>query len=461
MSRRVEVADPRAAERLEAALRQRARGQTALVKLTRADATALTGVPLAQAEPALKSLVKRYRSHLAVTDEGELVYEFDPALERRDRVTLRERLARAGAVAWRGFTFAFKIWIVVVMIAYVVAFVAMMIALATARSSSDRDDRRGGGLGGIPWIWYWMMPDLAPRTDPWGRPLRRREGPPPKRFYQSVFDFVFGPKAPAVDDKAGEKRLIAFLRDHKGRITATELVALTGLSVQQAEEELTRLMVEYDGEVDVADDGTLIYTFEELLKSAGAAGARGESWRWEWDAPEPTASLTGNTGGANTAIVGFTAFNLIASMTVGPAFLARMHMGGEPWAMFLVTWFPLIFSALFFAVPAARAVVERRRATKRARRRMRRELLRAIWQQGELDPDVTAREVAERTGQSVADARRVLDRLAAELEVDIDGRADGSMRYRFPRLGEERSAVEKVRATARAPELGPVVFTSE
>src|SRR5258706_4255670 len=201
-ARRVLVADPRAEERVERALRERSRGQTALVKLTPADATALTGVPLAQAEPALKSLVKRYRSHLAVTDDGDLVYEFDPKLERRDRVPLRERLARVGAAASRGVQLAVKIWIVVVMIAYVVAFVAMMIALATARSSSDRDDRRGGGGFGLPWIWYLMMPDLAPHTDAWGRPVRRREGPPPKRFYLSVFDFVFGPKAPPVDDKA-------------------------------------------------------------------------------------------------------------------------------------------------------------------------------------------------------------------------------------------------------------------
>ncbi len=250
------------------------------------------------------------------------------------------------------------------------------------------------------------------------------------------------------------------MRDHKGRLTASELVGLTGLSMLKAEEELTRLMVEYDGDVEVADDGTLLYTFDELLKTTGG---RGGSWRWEWDEPETAPALTGNTPGANTAIVGFTAFNLIASLSVGPAFLARVHMAGEPWAQFLVTWFPLLFSAMFFAVPAARLVVERRRATKRARRKMRRELLRAIWLEegGELDPDVTARAVAERTGRPADEARRALDRLAAELEVDIDGRADGSMRYRFPRLGEERRAVEKARAAARPPQLGPVVFTSE
>jgi hypothetical protein len=141
---KTKVEDPAATRLLFDALKQKVRGQTALVKLTPADAVALTGMPSAQAEPALKSLVKTYRSHLAVTEEGELVYEFDPSLERRDKVPLRERLAAAGQVAWRGFQFLFKIWIVVTLVVYVVAFIAMMISLMFARSSDDRDDRRGG-----------------------------------------------------------------------------------------------------------------------------------------------------------------------------------------------------------------------------------------------------------------------------------------------------------------------------
>jgi hypothetical protein len=96
----VKTMDPRAREVLFDALKQKARGQTALVKLTRADAVALTGLPNEQAEPALKSLVATYRSHMAVTDDGDLVYEFDPSLERRDKVPLSERLAGRGR--WRG-----------------------------------------------------------------------------------------------------------------------------------------------------------------------------------------------------------------------------------------------------------------------------------------------------------------------------------------------------------------------
>ena len=39
-------------------------------------------------------------------------------------------------MAWRGFQFLFKIWIVVTLVVYVVAFVAMMISMMVARSST-------------------------------------------------------------------------------------------------------------------------------------------------------------------------------------------------------------------------------------------------------------------------------------------------------------------------------------
>jgi hypothetical protein len=459
---KVKVDDPRAQRLLFDALKQRARGRTELVKLTRADAVALTGLPNDEAEPALKKLVGTYRSHLAVTDEGELVYEFDPSLERRDKVPLGERLRAAGQVAWRGFQMFFKIWIVVTLVVYVVAFLAMMISLMFAKQGDDRDgDRRGGGGGGMPWLWFWLMPDLAPRgyyRDGYGRGMRRKK--PEKRFYQSVFDFVFGPKTASIDPRAADKRLLAFLREHKGRVTASELSALSGLSLAAAEEELTRLMVEYDGEVEVAEDGTLLYVFDEVLPSATAVGTR---WSWSWDEPDPVPPLTGNTSGADAVTGGFAGFNLLASMTIGPAFLQRVHLAGDPIAHFFVTLFPLMFSAIFFAVPAARWALRRRKLRRRDERQLRRALLREIWTEPATprDPEELALLAATRTAQPVAAARAMLDELVRDLDGDIDSDADGRVRYVFPRLGEEQRAVAAARKSAPDRQLGAVVFSSE
>jgi hypothetical protein len=459
----VKVYDPHAERVLVDALKQRARGNTAMIKVTRGDAVALTGLPSEQAEPALKQLVKTYRSHLAVTEEGELVYAFDPSLERRDKVPLRERLEAAGQLAWRGFQFLFKVCIAVTLVVYVLAFVAMMVALMFAKQGNDRDDRRGGG-GGFPMLWFWLMPDLAPPGyygyDPYGRPIRRpvTRGPK-KRFYVSVFDFVFGPKTAPVDPRQADRRLLSFLREQKGRITASELSALTGLSLAAAEEELTRLMVEYDGEVEVADDGTLLYVFDELLASASKGD---EKWTWAWKQPDPVPPLTGNTSGANVAIGAFAGFNLLASLTIGPEFLARYHLW-DPTIGFFVTLFPLIFSAVFFAVPAARWVVRQRRLKKRERRQLRRALLREIWEAPATprDPDALAESASLATGMPKAEARQILEKLLVELEGDVEPDGDGKVRYVFPRLAEEQAAVAKARAATPEKRLGEVVFSSE
>ena len=350
---RVLVDDPRSERVLFDALKERARGRTELVRLTKADAVTLTGLPSEQAEPALKALVRDYRSHLAVTEEGDLVYEFDPSLERRDKVPLKERLAEAGRIAWKGFTFLFKIWIVVTLIVYVVAFVVMMLSLMVAQSSSNNNDRRRGRGFDFPWIWFWLMPDLAPQQSRY-QPVRPRpRGGPQKRFYQSVFDFVFGPAQPPVDERDADRSFLAYVREHKGRITASEVVMLTGLSLAQAEEELTRLMAEYDGDVEVSDDGSLLYVFPELLVSAESTQAR---WRYVWDKDSSEPKLTGNSGGANAAIAGFAGFNLLASFTIAPLFLHRFGLAPDPTVNFFIQTFPLMFSSIFFAVPAARAV---------------------------------------------------------------------------------------------------------
>jgi hypothetical protein len=458
-ARKVIVADPQAEERLLAALRGKPAKKGELVRVTRADAVAMTGMPSDQAEPALKSLVKSYRSHVAVTDEGELVYAFDPSLERRDRVPLGERVRTFGRALWKGFQFLFKIWIVVTLVVYVVAFIAMMLALVFARSSDDRDDHRGGGGDGMFWLWFWLMPDMAP---PGYYERRGRQRPKrTKRFYLSVFDFVFGPKQAPVDPRESDKRLLAFLRDHKGRVTAAELVALTGLTYERADEEMTRLMVEYDGEVEVADDGTLIYVFKDILPSASSADTW---WSWVWDRSTPPQPLTGNTPGTDAAVGGLAGFNLIASLTIAPAFLMRFGLESDPIAAFFTTWFPLAFSSVFFAVPGVRWLVKRRRDKKLARAAIRRELLREVWEHpnDRFDPEVVAARIAERTGQPKELARKQLDKLLAELDGEVDTDAEGRMRYRFDRLAAERKAIEGARAQVRQlPTLGSVVFTSE
>ena len=438
----------------------RGRGGT----LTRADATAASGLDVNETDAALKRLLGHYKSHLAVTESGELLYTFDKSMERRDRVPLSERVAAVGDALWSGFTLAFKVVIAVTLVAYVAAFVAMMVAMLFAKSN-DRDDRRSDrGGGGFPMLLFWMMPDWAP---PEMRQRQRRRGPPGKRFYKSVYDFVFGPDGQPLDERAAERELVAFLRAKDGRITASDLVAVTGWSLTRAEEEATRLLADYDGEPEVAEDGTLVYVFPSLRKTAGElAGARTSAgWRYTWDETRTPSPLTGNTSNTDTLIGFLNAFNLVGGFLIGPAFLARFGLAGSAALVGAVTWFPLAFSSLFFAVPAARWLRGRGRSARLLGQSLRAELVHEIIARrgASFDPAELTTRVAKQLGAPVEATRGELERLLKDLDGDVTTDDAGVMRYQFPRVTEELTASEAARTLAPASErdAGEVVFSSE
>lgn len=419
-------------------------------RLTLADAITASGLPAAHAEQALTSLLREYRSHVAATDKGELIYEFDPSFERRDAVPFREKLSRAGRALWRGFTFTFKIAIVATLIGYFVLFVAMMLAMIFARRGEDRD-RDGGFDIGWPlfWIWGWSPHGYAHR-----HPRLRRK--PQKPLYKKVFDFVFGPPKPQLDPLADEKDILAYIRRNDGRISAADLVGLMGWDMAKAEEEATRLMADYGGEPEVTDDGVVLYVFRDLRKTALAEVAPDERRpvRRAWERMETAPPLTGNGAGTNTAIGFFNGFNLLAPFWIVPAFEARLLTSLEPYSI-LLRDFPVAFSTIFFAVPLGRWIVERGREGRRQERNRRRELLRQVYavEGAPLPPERLAPEPA---------LEATLTRALVPLGGDVDPGEDGKMRYVFPRIQQELQAVARARrqATGKERDAGEVVFSS-
>ena len=452
-------------ERAERLLADALRGRGGAI--TKADAVSLTGLSTDETEAALNSLLQDYKSHLAVTEEGELIYKFDPAMVRRDAPTLGERIQQLAQLLWRGFTFRFKIWIMVMLVVYVVAFVAMLIALLFAKSSSDRDDRRSSRGGGIdPWLLYWLMPDWAPRgyydRDPYGRGRQKPKGPQ-KRFYQSVFDFVFGPPQ-KTDALAAEKEAVQYLRSVDGRITTTDLVALTGWSYDRADEEATRLLASYGGEPEVQDDGTIVYSFPALRKTAGEVTS-GHAWNYTWRQDRKLAPLTGNTSGANTAVTVMNGFNLLGALAIGPAFLLKYGIQGDT-ANLLVTQFPLAFSAVFFAVPGARWLKQRGAAKRLAEETARATLIGEIFTRKgapALPGDLVNAAVKRSAGLEAGPVRKMLEKLLVDLDGDVTTDEAGATLYGFPRMASELAAADQARRLAPASErdAGQVVFSSE
>lgn len=437
------------AERAKVLMMTALRGRDA--KLTRADAIVASGLPEEEAGEALTALLKEYRSHLSATESGELLYEFDPAFERRDALSWRERAAAVGNRLWKGFTFLFKLTIVTTLVAYFAAFMAMTVAMIVARSSSDRDDDGGGfGFGGLFWFWGWDM-----GGDGYGRQRPRFAARRPREpFYKRVFAFVFGPPTPPDDPLADEKRIVSYIRAQRGRIAAVDLVRLMGWTFPRAEQEVTRLMVDYGGEPEVTEDGVVLYTFKAVRKTAGGA-VEMASPCWAPGRIERAAPLTGNEPGTNAMIAAFNGFNLLAPFSIVPAFESRLHVSLASWR-FLLSDFPLAFSALFFAVPAGRWIKARREAARLRARNSRRQLLGRIFSRTLARP----REELAPTPELAAALDEELVALGGDIAPEPD--EQGRILYTFPRIEEETAAVARARAAAPSAEedAGLVVFSS-
>lgn len=439
------------------------------------DVAADAGLPTEDVRAGLKSLLESYRGHLAVSDSGDLLYQFDPRLIERGTEPWLHRARSALAKALRG---GFKAWIVVMLVSYFVVFVALVIAALFANKGGR--DSRGGGWGRgrhhggfhVPdfWFWYWIW---GPRWrigrpyygHKWERTLDKDDKVP---FYKKVFAFVFGPDRPRPTQSQRDRGTIRLIRSKSGVLTTAELVEHTALTFPEAESEMGRLLGAYGGEAVVSPDGELVYAFPELMTSAHEP-KRTRTPNPAWLRLEPPLELTGNTGGANAAVAGMNAFTLIASATSPWFIFPRLGIGGTA-ALIGLVWVPVVFSTIFFAVPLVRALSVKLENRRRAARNVRRVLLGLVYKRALDDghpvavPDAHAY-VASKLRDQVVEAREVeaaLHGLAAELDADVAVDEAGIARFTFPALRRAFLAGDAVRRKLELEKrtLGEIIYST-
>lgn len=459
-------------------------------RATLGDITAETGLERAEAEAALRRLLEQRRGHLEVGESGDIVYRFDRRLISREAEPFWSRVRRG---AWKAFTWAFKVWIVAMLLVYFVIFMALLLAAIFAGNRDNdnggwggdsRGGRRSGGLHlplGDIWLWYWLWsPDWRRRPyygegygggyggdDARGHAgarrggRGRRDGPP---FYKKVFAFVFGPDEPRRSRADRDREHLRFIRARRGVVSTADFVTYSGLERQEAEEELARLMAAHEGDVSVSSDGTLLYRFPELMVSAhGTVEDREPAPAWQ--RLEPARPVTGNSSGTNAMIAGLNGFNLVAAASAPLFIFPRLGIGG-PAAEIALIWVPLAFSATFFAVPLLRRIGVTRENTRRALRNVRKVMLGMATRSDELvAPTVRARlnELLKgKLGAKVA-PDLVFDRLVAEFDGEVERGTDDVERFRFPTLHRELAAAAASRAdlALEQREVGEIVYASD
>jgi hypothetical protein len=468
--------------------------------LTVADAAAKTGLALRDAETGLKWLSTEYRGQLRVTAEGQLVHLFPHGFakpwEGRDA---RRRLAQAFGRGLMGvLRFVVRAWVAIVLVGYAAIFVALILAMTFAKQGND--SRRSDGLPGgalayaffrvlgdaLFWTFHpWSPFSVYSASGAWGggyeaqRFAPRRAAGPRVPLYERVNRFFFGPTPPPDDPLETPRRVLAAIRAGKGRIGLADVMRATGLPREEADPMMARLMLDYEGDVGVSEDGGIFYSFPALRKTAEADAAPASvsappPAAWE-RGPKALPLLTGNSGGTNVGIAALNAFNLFMGFwAIGNGLtLERVaHLfdrvpqpvfdTGVPIALGVV---PLVFSALLFVVPIGRAIARPFRRRKEAEERGRLAVLRSVLERVRSKEPMTDR-VAASAWQAAAGAPagpKRLDRELIALGGDVAIEPTGETRWRFADLETEAAAVAAEREAAADDEarLGEVVYATD
>lgn len=408
------------------------------------DVAAATGYSISDINEALKRLLELYRAKVVVdTNTGKLVFDFLYPLEKVGKKTFKEHFFNFLQFLWKIFQIIYKAAIGVILIVYTVIFVIILLAVIIASSSSDRD-RRGGGLsldifGGIfraifeglyILSWTGAIQDVA---DPSG--LRYKKYAPEKNkgknFVQSVFHFVFGPDNPPVDKYADEIEAIAYVRKRsKGKLTAADIVLLTGCTYDEAEERLARYAVKFGGELEVDEKGVVVADFSNMLHSEKSFDEG--KIVYYFDEIEPPVEITGNSTGRNVGIIAMNIFNMVMSFVI-ISFVATMNsseyteyatkMDIPGWVVFALGWFPLFFSVSFFLIPIFRIPFVLRQKNKRNENIMRKKIFYALYT---LKSNITMEKISQIINLPTElndKANNVLHKLIVDLrgEIELDG----------------------------------------
>jgi hypothetical protein len=441
------LAPDRAAEALRAVLADH-RGD-----LTIADAAARSGLPLRDAELGLHRLLQAHAGHLSVTDRGELLFRFPGGLVRPfgGALGVLRVLGRVGlgVVRWTG-----RLALTVFLLGYTILAALAMFVASFLIAAIAEDGAPVEGAGYLLWATLELVSDAIYWSfHPLRAPDELGEGPHrrPRAFYERVNGFFLGPPRPAHDPRAAARLLVSEVRARRGRIGLGDVVRVTGLAPEPAGQLVSRLLVDYDGHVDVTDDGAIVYRFPALRPSTAEPAPLAPPPIWQRVRPLP--AFTGNTAGTNAKILALLAF-------VGGFGWLGVTLGFPYWAGSLPYFGTLALLALLVLRLPFHFLRRRADRHENGRRAVLRLAHDGACERRGIDTREFADAYREAAGTTL-DPKR-LQALLIELGGDLVLDDHGGAPWRFQNLELELGALALVRARAGVEErqVGAVEFTS-
>ncbi len=472
--------------------------------LTIADAAAASGLALRDADRGLHFLTREYRGHLRATENGDLLFVFPTGFSKpwETRDALTRAFASLGHALTGALRFVVRAWLTIVLVGYAALFLAVIVALTFSRSSNDND--RGappiGAIGGaffralgdaLFWTFHPFSPFAVNSIYDGGfngsrygsvQSARNLRGAKPKDdtpFYEKINRFFFGPTEAPEDPLLPMRRVLAEIRAQKGRIGLADVMRVTGLPREAADPLMAKLMLDYDGDVIVSEEGGITYRFPDVRRTAIEDGTPEARPQPAWSRPARVAPLTGNSFESNALILGLNVFNMVMAgvaiekgLTLDNLQLllhripaAALPHTSTPLFLGLV---PLLFSLALLLIPLARAIArpfkERAAARENGRLAVLREVLARSSRKEPLAEEALTKAWTDAAGAppEPKELTRVVVSYGGDVDVEASGE-DGNVRYRFVDLEAEAAALEAERDAAGDAEkrVGKVVFASD
>lgn len=284
--------------------------------------------------------------------------------------------------------------------------------------------------------------------------------PAARRLWREVGGFLFGPLSAPADPLVEKRRLTAMIREKKGVICRADLIELFGWDFDHADREITRILLDYGGDIEVTDDGAMLYHFDDLLASAGESETPVDTGPAYEREPEDPPNFFGLATGKAVLILllfalGFSGL-LVSGLSMGDEGFTLLAMGDVAFSFAELREMPLYEAAFAVAMisdypylgVATILLVRlpfhlRRRKLHRRRRRF-----------------LTTLRVATESPQGTSRIDEHLSRDVARLQGKID--VDSTQpQLAFPAIYAERQAATKAREDKKITAPGDVVFDTE
>jgi hypothetical protein len=502
------------------ALKRRRGGMTA------ADVAAATALPLPAARELVNQAADEFQGRLEVTESSEILYSFPRGFTSRYR-SLAARLGRFGdkflSVSLLCLTTFFKVWILVTLFGYFALFMLIALAALTlsfAGGSSNSNNRSRGDSGGgfviathifdlIIRLWFYSeltrsMEGSYRNRGAYGRPAGRTGQP----LHKAVFSFVFGEKDPNRDAEAGEKQaLIAHVSSNRGILSLPEYMAVTGLAPREAEGKILAFCAEFGGSPEATEEGTIIYRFQDILLRSGRNVPDSAAARQTPNSvggPKPQRSSEPQQGGGpwrrlrafstnskklntwfgivnsvnlffggyffyqalNTGIIGTTEQLQASPRLYGITYALASAATDNPHPILLIGLglIPLLFSALFWLIPALRFARLNRENQAIKKRNLRKFGFFKIWEKprGVSVSGINATAAECRPRDLEAEEEKIIVEMGSYSQPEVEV-VEGGAVYNFTELEREKEALaaERAKVNPRDFDIGKVVFDSE